>query len=87
MSLSIYEQQLLEKLHNDIKLRLPETMNSFEQLIQKFSMNIDVIADYMIIEAIKLDRDLPQTQRVFSSEEEKKYLQKVKENYLNKNIK
>lgn len=87
MSLSIYEQQLLEKLHNDIKLRLPETMNSFEQSIQKVSMNIDVIADYMIIEAIKLDRDLPQTQRVFSSEEEKKYLQKVKENYLNKNIK
>lgn len=84
MSLSIYEQKLLEQFHNDIKLRLPEAMNSFEQSIEKLSMNIEAINDYMIIEAIKLDRELPQAQRVFSIEEEKKCLQKVKENYLHK---
>lgn len=86
MSLSMYEQKLLDQFHNDMKLRLPNVMESFEQSIQKLSMNADAINDYMIIEAIKLDRELPQNQRVFSVDEEKKCLQKVKENYLKRNI-
>lgn len=84
MALSIYEKNLLDQMHNDIKLRLPETMKNFEHSIQQLSLNTEVINDYMIIEAIKLDRELPQGQRIFSQEEEQKCLQKVKENYLKK---
>lgn len=86
MSLSMHEQKILDQFHNDIKLRLPEAMKSFEQSIQKLSMNVDAINDYMIIEAIKLDRELPQNQRVFSVEEERKCLKKIKENYLKRNM-
>lgn len=82
MSLSMHEQKILDQFHNDIKLRLPEAMKSFEHSIQKLSINIDTINDYMIIEAIKLDRELPQNLRVFNIAEEQKCLQKVKENYL-----
>lgn len=82
MSLSMYEQQLLNQFHNDIKLRLPEAMKIFERSIQNLAINQETIDDYMIIEAIKLDRELPQKQRVFSIEEEQCCLQKVKENYL-----
>ena len=86
MSLSMHEQKILDQFHNDIKLRLPEAMKSFEQSIQNLSMNADAINDYMIIEAIKLDRELPQNQRVFSIEEERKCLKMVKENYLKRNM-
>lgn len=84
MVLSMYEQNLLDQIHGDIKHRLPEAMEKFENSIQHFSMNMNVINDYVIIEAMKLDRELPPEKRVFNVEEEQKFLQKVKDNYLKK---
>ena len=86
MDLSMYERKILDQFHNDIKLRLPEAIGKFEQSIQNLSMDIDAIQDYMIIEAIKLDRELPQNQRVFSIEEEHRCLQKIKEKYFKKRM-
>lgn len=83
VSLTIYEQKLLEQFHNDIKIRLPEATRGLERAVEQLSLNTKILEDYMIVEAIKLDKELPEGQRVFTISEEQKCLQMVKEHYLN----
>lgn len=85
MSLSMYEKNLLEQIHNDVKLRLPKLMGNFEQSVKKLSINLEELNSYILLEAIKLDTQLPPQDRVFSADEKKKCLQKIKEDCLKRN--
>lgn len=83
MGLTIYEQKIIDQFHNDIKMRLPEATEGLEKAVAQLTVNTSILEDYMIVEAIKLDRELPKEKKVFTIEEEQKCLQLVKEHYLN----
>lgn len=87
MGLTIYEQQMINQFHNDIKIRLPEATKGLEKAVEQLTMNASILEDYMIVEAIKLDRELTEGKKVFTTSEEQRCLQMVKEHYLSSNRK